>query len=173
MRSASLIAILASALMIAIALGDIRESRESDPQVRPGPDSEVRSSRMAGLPKHLGKDELHREAIQEGLAPDKDEYTKRIEKEIIMKLNSVIDAFVNSDLESLSKHVHPRMVELDTDLPEPDSPTIPSVLPRSRVKERPSVALTMPSEVGKWTRRSSTWRKGPSEVWASATGCPY
>src|SRR4051794_15120002 len=53
----------------------------------------------------------------------------------------------------------PRIAELDTDLPEPDSPTIPSVLPFSRSKESPSVALTTPSGVGKWTLRSLTERK--------------
>ena len=50
----------------------------------------------------------------------------------------------------------PRMAELDTDLPEPDSPTMPRVLPRSRVNVRPSTALTTPSAVGKWTLRSLT-----------------
>ena len=43
-----------------------------------------------------------------------------------------------------------------TDLPEPDSPTMPRVLPFSRLKVRPSTALTTPSSVGKWTLRSVT-----------------
>src|SRR4051812_7537516 len=57
----------------------------------------------------------------------------------------------------------PRMAELETDLPEPDSPTIPRVLPFSRLNERPSVALTTPSTVGKWTLRSRTDRKLDNE----------
>ena len=36
---------------------------------------------------------------------------------------------------------------LATLLPEPDSPTIPSVSPRSTSKETPSTALTTPSSV--------------------------
>ena len=37
------------------------------------------------------------------------------------------------------------MIERDsTDLPEPDSPTMPSVLPRSRVNDTPSTARTVP-----------------------------
>ena len=44
------------------------------------------------------------------------------------------------------------MTERDsTVLPEPDSPTMPSVLPRSRLKVTPSTALTIPAggvEVG-------------------------
>ena len=43
-------------------------------------------------------------------------------------------------------------------LPEPDSPTTPSVRPRSRVSETPSTALTVPRSVRKWVRRSSTSR---------------
>src|SRR5919198_113845 len=41
-------------------------------------------------------------------------------------------------------------------LPEPDSPTIPRVWPRSREKLTPSTALTMPSSVLNRTRRSFT-----------------
>ena len=38
------------------------------------------------------------------------------------------------------------MTERDsTVLPEPDSPTMPRVLPRSRLKVTPSTALTMPA----------------------------
>ena len=36
-----------------------------------------------------------------------------------------------------------------TDFPEPDSPTMPSVLPRSRSKLTPSTALTTPSSRSK------------------------
>ncbi|CAM5483750.1 hypothetical protein SANTM175S_08458 [Streptomyces antimycoticus] len=56
----------------------------------------------------------------------------------------------------------PSTVRLVTDLPEPDSPTMPSVRPRSRSKERPSTALTTPSSVEKRTYRSRTDRKAPS-----------
>ena len=37
----------------------------------------------------------------------------------------------------------------DTDLPEPDSPTMPRVFPRSTVKLTPSTARTVPSSVWK------------------------
>ena len=48
---------------------------------------------------------------------------------------------------------------LVTDLPEPDSPTMPRISPRSSSNDSPSTLLTMPSSVGKCTRRSSTTRK--------------
>ncbi len=38
-----------------------------------------------------------------------------------------------------------------TDLPEPDSPTMPSICPFSRVKFTPFTASTVPREVGKRT----------------------
>ena len=46
------------------------------------------------------------------------------------------------------------IARLVTLLPEPDSPTMPSVLPRSSVNDSPSTDLTRPSSVGKWIRRS-------------------
>src|SRR5436305_9575228 len=52
----------------------------------------------------------------------------------------------------------PRMPRLVTLLPEPDSPTIASDLPRSTVKDNPSTARTSPSSVGKWMRRLRTSR---------------
>src|SRR4051794_25902702 len=52
----------------------------------------------------------------------------------------------------------PRMAALETDLPDPDSPTMPSVLPLARSKSRPSTALTTPSAVVKCTLRSRTER---------------
>ncbi len=42
----------------------------------------------------------------------------------------------------------------ETDLPEPDSPTTPSVSPLSRSNETPSTALTTPSRVWKCILRS-------------------
>ena len=50
--------------------------------------------------------------------------------------------------------VRPITVSDETDLPEPDSPTMPSALPCSTLYETPSTALTMPSSVSKWTVRS-------------------
>src|SRR6266550_2765153 len=50
--------------------------------------------------------------------------------------------------------VRPRMVMLATLFPQPDSPTIPSVWPRSTAKDAPSTAFTTPSSVSKWTLRS-------------------
>ena len=43
----------------------------------------------------------------------------------------------------------PMIVRQVTLFPEPDSPTMPSVSPRSRVNETPSTALTTPSSVWK------------------------
>ena len=50
------------------------------------------------------------------------------------------------------------MARFVTLLPEPDSPTMPSVSPRRSVNERPETALTMPSSVGNCTARSRTSR---------------
>ena len=47
-----------------------------------------------------------------------------------------------------------------TVLPEPDSPTMPSVLPWSSVKDTPWTARSGPREVAKETRRSSTASSG-------------
>src|SRR3954453_18290856 len=62
---------------------------------------------------------------------------------------------------SLCSPMMPRLVTL---LPEPDSPTMPSVLPRSTLNEMPLTALTRPSSVGKWIFRSRTSR--------NPVGCP-
>ena len=53
----------------------------------------------------------------------------------------------------------PRMPRLVTDLPEPDSPTMPSVRPRSSLNDTGSTARTRPSSVGKWTRSSRSSKK--------------
>src|SRR3954462_8798654 len=55
----------------------------------------------------------------------------------------------------------PMIAMLVTLLPEPDSPTMPSVLPRSTENVTPSTARTTPSSVAKETRRSFTCREGP------------
>ena len=49
---------------------------------------------------------------------------------------------------------------LVTDLPDPDSPTMPSVWPRSTWKDNPSTDFTTPSSVVKCTCRSRTSRCG-------------
>src|SRR3954452_14866171 len=54
----------------------------------------------------------------------------------------------------------PITVRLETLLPEPDSPTMPSALPRWTSYETPSTAFTIPSSVSKWTVRSRTLRSG-------------
>src|SRR3954463_4621197 len=56
--------------------------------------------------------------------------------------------------------VSPITVRLETLLPEPDSPTMPSALPRCTSYETPSTAFTTPSSVSKWTVRSRTLRSG-------------
>src|SRR6266849_9680935 len=48
-----------------------------------------------------------------------------------------------------------------TDLPEPDSPTIPNVSPRFSSKLTPSTAFTTPSSVAKYVRRSLTSSRLP------------
>src|SRR4051795_198475 len=56
--------------------------------------------------------------------------------------------------------VRPITVRLETLLPEPDSPTIPSACPRSTSYEMPSTAFTRPSSVSKCTYRSRTVSSG-------------
>ena len=53
----------------------------------------------------------------------------------------------------------PMIVRQVTLLPQPDSPTMPSVLPFSTEKLTPSTALTMPSSVRKYVFRSLTSRR--------------
>ena len=55
--------------------------------------------------------------------------------------------------------MRPMIESAVTDLPQPDSPTIPSVLPLSTSNEMPSTALTTPSRVKKCVRRSRTSRR--------------
>ena len=52
---------------------------------------------------------------------------------------------------AFGNRVRPMTVRAVTLLPDPDSPTIPSVRPRSRERETPSTALTTPSRVAKRT----------------------
>jgi hypothetical protein len=54
----------------------------------------------------------------------------------------------------IGERVRPRIVMFATLFPHPDSPTIPSVSPRSTANDEPSTALTTPSSVSKWTLRS-------------------
>src|SRR6478672_68000 len=54
----------------------------------------------------------------------------------------------------------PMIVRQVTLLPEPDSPTMPSVCPLSTVNETPSTARTTPSSVLKYVFRSLTSRRG-------------
>ena len=56
-------------------------------------------------------------------------------------------------------------------LPEPDSPTMPRALPRSRVKLTPSTARTTPRGVLKWVVTSLSSRRGPSMSRADAWIC--
>src|SRR5581483_4394524 len=51
--------------------------------------------------------------------------------------------------------IRPMIDSAETDLPEPDSPTMPSVSPGRIDQLTPSTALTTPASVSKWTRRSS------------------
>src|ERR671930_121615 len=65
--------------------------------------------------------------------------------------------------------LRPMIVRQVTLLPEPDSPTIPSVSPFSTEKLTPSTALTIPSSVRKWVLRSRTSR---SAMECEASGQP-
>src|SRR2546430_1047292 len=56
----------------------------------------------------------------------------------------------------------PMIESIVTDLPQPDSPTIPSMVPRSIVKETPSTARTSPSRVLKKVCRLFTASRGIS-----------
>src|SRR6266702_1883290 len=56
----------------------------------------------------------------------------------------------------LGERVSPIKVITVTDFPEPDSPTIATTSPRSRVNVTPSTARTRPSSVANETSRSST-----------------
>ena len=47
-----------------------------------------------------------------------------------------------------------------TDLPDPDSPTMPSVSPRARSNDTPSTALTTRPSSSKYVRRLRTERSG-------------
>src|SRR5487761_1119310 len=58
--------------------------------------------------------------------------------------------------ETRAPRVSPTIVWVDTLLPEPDSPTMPSVRPASTVKLTPRTARSTPSCVAKDTCRSST-----------------
>src|SRR6185437_15653620 len=58
-----------------------------------------------------------------------------------------------------------RMIESAlTDLPEPDSPTMPSVEPASSEYDRPFTAVTTPSSVRKVVRRFLTSSRGMQVV---------
>src|SRR5665811_2491765 len=49
-------------------------------------------------------------------------------------------------------------------LPQPDSPTTPSVAPLRMLKLTPSTAFTRPSAVAKWVRRSRTSSSVPAST---------
>src|SRR3954469_17533356 len=66
------------------------------------------------------------------------------------------------------------MIErLSTVLPEPDSPTTPSALPRSSEKVTPSTARTSPRSVRKCVRRSRTSSNTPDSMRPSAWRCMF
>src|ERR1700682_2156011 len=65
-----------------------------------------------------------------------------------------------------------RMIEsAETDLPEPDSPTMATTSPRSTWKLKPSTARTTPRDVKKWTCKSSTSSKGGPFSEFTRCGC--
>src|SRR5437588_5125100 len=69
----------------------------------------------------------------------------------------------------------PMIDSIETDLPQPDSPTMPSIVPRSTVKETPSTARTSPSRVLKNVCRLFTASRGirtPSAASSRARAAP-
>ena len=62
------------------------------------------------------------------------------------------------------------MPRLVTDLPEPDSPTMPRVRPRSSWNDTSSTLRTTPSSVGKWIFRFRTSRKDDDGLLLSGMG---
>ena len=58
----------------------------------------------------------------------------------------------------VSLGIRRRMDSAVTDLPQPDSPTMPSVSPRASSNDTPSTARTTPSSVSNWVCRSRTSR---------------
>src|SRR3954466_4164356 len=67
---------------------------------------------------------------------------------------------ISLSMRAFVKRVSPITVRLDTLLPEPHSPTMPSALPLSTLYEMPSTAFTTPSGVSNCTRRSLTSSSG-------------
>ncbi len=63
----------------------------------------------------------------------------------------------------------PMVASADTDLPDPDSPTIPSTSPVATSKLTPRTAATRPASLGNDTSRSRTCRTASSAV-VAATG---
>ena len=56
------------------------------------------------------------------------------------------------------------MAWVQTDLPDPDSPTMPTVSPAATSKDTPRTAWTSPSSVGKVTDRSLTESSAPDVI---------
>ncbi len=79
----------------------------------------------------------------------------------IASIGSVVSSWPSKQIEPptmrpVSGAISRRIDSAVTDLPQPDSPTMPSVSPAARSKEMPSTARTMPSAVKKWVSRSRT-----------------
>src|SRR3954447_16734015 len=72
----------------------------------------------------------------------------------------------------LRARCRPSIASEVTLLPEPDSPTMPSVLPFSSEKVEPLTAWTMPSSVSNRTLRSLTSRNGRGVTWPMDNGSP-
>src|SRR5918911_5260014 len=68
--------------------------------------------------------------------------------------------------------MRPITVSQVTLLPDPDSPTTPSVSPGEMASETPSTAFTTPSSVGKWTLRSFTSSRGSATDLLEGPGRP-
>src|SRR5882757_2724639 len=84
-------------------------------------------------------------------------------------VSSLPSRTISPSIVVLSGLCRPRTVRLVTDFPDPDSPTMPRVVPRSRSKERPSTALASPSSVENRTCRSRTERNASDPVGAGAS----
>ena len=69
----------------------------------------------------------------------------------------------------VSGGIRRRIESAVTDLPQPDSPTMPSVSPRARSNDTPSTARTTPSRVLNWVWRSRTSRMLPEAALTGAS----
>jgi hypothetical protein len=65
-------------------------------------------------PPALTAERLHQEAIREKMGLDLKVKEPSKDKEVIQELYAVMDSFLAKDIEKLSRHIHPQMLEFDS-----------------------------------------------------------